>query len=87
MSPLDIITIFIFLLLIGIPWIWGLLDMYGLYRFAREEDVDKTAALLHWWEVKALFTTQSKAMAKLFPCLSMDLSEDRKVTKEDGEIT
>ena len=87
MTPLDALTIFLFLLLIGIPWIWGLLDMYGMYRFSRSKVIDTTAALLHWWEVKALYTTQAKAMVKLFPWLGMDLSEDRKVTKEDGRVS
>ena len=61
--------------------------MYGLYRFARKKEVDKTASLLHWWEIKSLFATQSEAMVKKFPWLAMDLSEDRAVTDEDGKVT
>lgn len=78
---------FLFLLLIGGPWLWGVLDMTRCHRFARKPEIDYTAAVLHWWEVKSLFATQSKAMVKKFPWLAMDLSEDREVTDEDGEIT
>jgi len=78
---------FLLLLLVGIPWIWGIADMIGCKRFADRPEYDYTAAVLHWWEVKSLFATQSKAMAKIFPWLAMDLSEDRDVTKEDKEVT
>ena len=84
---LTSIGLFLFLLLIGIPWIWGIADMLGCKRFASRPEIDYTAAVLHWWEIKSLFATQSKSMVKLFPWLSMDLSEDRKVTKENGEVT
>ena len=75
------------ILLIAMPWLWGVADMVGCKRFAGKPEYDTTAAIIHWWEVKSLFATQSKAMVKLFPWLAMDLSEDRNVTDEDGEIT
>ena len=77
----------VFLFLFALPWLWGVIDMLGCHRFARKPEYDYTASVLHWWEIKSLFATQSKAMVKLFPWLSMDLSEDRDVTEEDGKIT
>jgi len=77
----------LFAIVFGLVWLWGLADMYGCYRFARRPEYDKTASVLHWWEVKSLFATQSKAMIKKFPWLGMDLSEDRELTDEDGKIT
>jgi len=77
----------VFVIIVTVPWVWGVADMVGCKRFADRPEYDYTAAVLHWWEVKSLFATQSKAMAKKFPWLAMDLSEDRKVTDEDGEIT
>lgn len=78
---------FLFLLLVGVPWLWGLADMLGCKRFAQRPEIDYTAAILHWWEIKALYATQSRAMVKIFPWLAMDLSEDRQVTDEDDRIT
>lgn len=76
-----------FIALALIPYIWGLADMLGCKRFADRPDIDFTAAILHWWEIKSLFATQSKAMVKKFPWLAMDLSEDREVTDQDNEVT
>jgi len=81
------IGLILFTLIVAVPWVWGVADMLACKRFAARPEIDYTASVLHWWEVKALFTTQSKSMVKLFPWLSMDLSEDRKVTDEDEEIT
>lgn len=77
----------LFTLIVALPWVWGVADMIGCKRFAARPEIDYTAGVLHWWEVKSLFATQSKAMVKKFPWLAMDLSEDRKVTKEDKKIT
>ena len=84
MTAIGIVLLF---LLVGIPWLWGIVDMYGCNRFARKPEYDYTAAVLHYWEVKSLFVTQSKAMIKKFPWLGMDLSEDREVTDEDDVVT
>lgn len=82
------VVILVIIIFIMMPFtVWGAADMYGCYRFARKPLIDFTAAILHWWEVKSLFATQYKAMVKIFPWLSMDLSEDREVTDDDDEIT
>ena len=83
----GVLGMVLFILLIALPWIWGIADMVGCKRFADKPEYDRTAAILHWWEVKSLFATQAPAMIKKFPWLGMDLSEDRKVTDEDGEVT
>lgn len=82
-----LIGLTIFTIVVALPWIWGVADMIGCKRFADRPEYDFTAAMLHWWEVKSLFATQSVAMVKIFPWLARDLSEDRMVTDEDGEIT
>ena len=75
------------LLLFALPWLWGIADMVGCKRFSDKPEYDRTAAILHWWEVKSLFATQAPAMIEKFPWLGMDLSEDRGVTPEDNEVT
>ena len=87
MEIIIVLAVFLGLVLIGIPYLWGLGDILACKRFAERPEIDYTAAILHWWEIKALYATQSKAMVKLFPWLAMDLSEDRQVTDEDDVVT
>ncbi len=84
---IDMLIIFVFLILFAIPWIWGVMDMYALYRFSRKKGIDKTAALIHWWEVKGMITTQWRNMVEKFPWLAKDLAEDRGIRPDDGKVT
>jgi len=70
-----------------VPIVWGLLDMYGCYRFMRNKEVDDTAGALWWWQCKAMLTTQPRRMIKAFPWLSQDLAEHAGLRPDDGEIT
>jgi hypothetical protein len=67
--------------------IWGLIDMYGCYRFGRTDGIDFTASILRWWQIKSLVATQAKRMLEKFPWLSQDLAERWGVRPDDGRVT
>ena len=67
--------------------LWGVVDMYCGYRMARKPEIDFTNGLLIWWELKWMFASQTKKMARAMPWLSQDLSEQLGVSEDDGEVT
>lgn len=77
-------------LLLDIPLmllaLWGIADLYMLYRFRRNPEIDKTASVFIWLALKWSFASQTYRMAKLLPFLSQDLSETLGI-RDDGEIT
>lgn len=70
-----------------VPLVWGLADMYACYRFSRTKGLDKTASVWHWFNIKSLLATQGERLIKLFPWLSKDLAEVLGVRPDDGEVT
>jgi hypothetical protein len=78
--------IFIYLLL-AIPLLWGLADMYICYRFIRKPEVDYTAGVHWWWDLKWAFGSQTRIMASKLPWLSKDLTEALGIRPDDGRIT
>lgn len=67
--------------------LWGLIDIYGLYRFGRGPKIDRTASILRWWQIKSMIATQPGRMVEKFPWLSKDLAEQWGVRDDDGEIS
>ena len=67
--------------------LWGLIDAYIAYRFVRKPEIDSTAGLKWWLELKWLLASQTKGLADIFPWLSQDLGERWGVREDDGRIT
>ena len=84
MNPLEA---FGFLLLIGIPWLNGMIDLYMAHRFAKENGTDKSAAFTNWIAWKWSCVTQLKHIVKLVPFLSKDLTEIYGIREDDGRVT
>lgn len=67
--------------------LWGLIDLYMMYRFVRKDEVDTTAGFLIWVMLKWSFASQTKLMAEKLPFISQDLTEMLGIRPDDGEIT
>lgn len=67
--------------------LWGLADLYMLYRFRRNPQVDKTASVMIWIGLKWGFASQTRRIAEKLPFISQDLSERLGIKADDGEIT
>jgi len=83
------IGVFLFLLLVGIPWLNGMVDFYQAYRLARKAKgiLDRTALFLNWQFWKWTAASQPEAMAKKHPWMRKDLTETLEETPEDNEVT
>jgi hypothetical protein len=67
--------------------LWGLIDMYMLYRFRRNPEVDKTATLMIWFALKWGFASQTRRIAEKLPFISQDLTEMLGIRDDDGKVT
>ncbi len=79
--------IIVFILLIGIPWLNGVLDFIMAYRFAKNHNTDRTAALLNWNAFKWSWLHQLDAMVEAMPFLRKDLTENFGIRPDDGRTT
>jgi biotin transporter BioY len=82
-----ILAAVLFILLIGIPWLNGVLDFIMAYRFAKNHHTDKTAALLNWNAFKWSWLHQLEAMVEAMPFLRRDLTETFGIRPDDGRTT
>ena len=93
MNPIEIFlytsSIVFFLLLVGIPWIWGVLDLYISYRFRRDNKakVDQTAFLLNWLAFKWSWISTKDKIVEAMPFFKKDLTETFGIREDDGNIT
>ena len=76
-----------FLIFIGIPWLFGVIDLYMAHRFAKENGTDKSAAFTNWIAWKWACVTQLKHIVKLVPFMSKDLTEIYGIREDDGRTT
>ena len=77
----------LFILLVGIPWVNGVLDFVMAYRFARNHHTDRTAALLNWNAFKWSWLHQLDRMVEAMPFLRKDLTETFGIRPDDGRTT
>jgi len=82
-----ILAAVLFILVIGIPWLNGVLDFIMAYRFAKNHHTDKTAALLNWNAFKWSWLHQLEAMVEAMPFLRRDLTETFGIRPDDGRTT
>ena len=85
----DAIGVFLFLLLVGIPWLWGIIDLYTAHRFRRDNKAkkDQTAFLLNWVAFKWSWVSVSDKIVEAMPFFKKDLTETFGIRPDDGEIT
>jgi hypothetical protein len=81
------IGLFLFLILIGLPWINGVLDLIMAYRFSRNTNSDKTAFLLNWNAFKWGWLHNADEIVEKMPFFKKDLSEIFGIRPDDGKIT
>lgn len=70
-----IIYFVLFVIVIALPWLNGVLDLYMGLRFARDNATDKTNAPLNWIALKWLMITKLEMIVTKLPFLRKDLSE------------
>lgn len=76
-----------FMTFIGVPWLFGMIDLYMAYRFSKENGTDRSAAFTNWVALKWSCVTQLKHIVKMVPFLSKDLTEIYGIREDDGRIT
>lgn len=69
------IELVLFMLLAGIPFFWGLGDMYVAWRFARDHRTDYTVGPLNWWFLKWMLVNNLHRLVDKHPWMRQDLSE------------
>jgi len=82
----------LFMLLIAVPWLNGMLDIYMAYRFKREATEqgcppDRTAFALNWIAFKWAWLHNAARMVKAMPFLQRDLTENFGIRPDDGRTT
>lgn len=89
MSPLEAAGWFLFLLLVGVPWLNGMIDHYMAYRLARKATgiLDRTALFLNWQMWKWTASSQPENMAEKHPWMQNDLTETLEESEQDEVIT
>jgi len=77
------------LIVVAIPWLIGILDLYKTYRFVRKPQVDSTAGFLWYHVITWNLASQTERFVKIFPWISKDLTEafGVKENADDGRIT
>lgn len=82
----------LFMLLIAVPWLNGMFDIYMGYRFQRNareggHPADKTAFWLNWIAFKWAWLHNAARIVKAMPFLQRDLSENFGIRPDDGRTT
>jgi len=77
----------LFILLVGVPWLNGVLDLIMAWRFAKNHHTDKTAFFVNWNAFKWSWLHQLEAMVKAMPFLAKDLTENFGIRPDDGRTT
>jgi len=77
----------IFVIVVAVPWIFGVIDLYILYRFRRDNGGDQTAALLHWVGWKWSWVSCSRQIVEALPFFKKDLTELFGIRPDDGKVT
>ena len=89
MIILYIIAAVLFLLLIGIPWLNGVFDLYIAYRFRSDNKAkkDQTAFFVNWVAFKWSWISVSDKIVEAMPFFKKDLTETFGIRPDDGRIT
>jgi len=83
---MDLILV-IGIILLGIPYLFGLGFIYTAYRFVRKPEVDKTAGFLWFIATVWSLATQTDSLAKALPFIAQDLTEALNIRPDDGRTT
>lgn len=81
------IGIILLIILVGIPWLNGVLDMVMAYRFSRNHNTDRTAAFLNWNAFKWAWLHNLDRIVERMPFMRKDLSEIFGIRPDDGRTT
>ena len=81
------IGIVVFILLVGIPWLNGVLDLIMGWRFSRNTNSDKSAFWLNWNAFKWGWLHNADEIVERMPFFKQDLSETFGIRPDDGRIT
>ena len=86
---LHVIAIVLLLLLVAIPWLNGVADLYMAWRFRREvkEEADQTAFFLNWFAFKWSWVNYAHKIVEKLPFFQKDLTETFGIRDDDGRIT
>ena len=83
------IGLVLLMLIVGVPWLWGVIDLYIAYRFRRDNraEKDQTAFLLNWVAFKWSWISVNDKIVEAMPFFKKDLTETFGIRPDDGEIT
>lgn len=81
------IGIVLLIILVGIPWVNGVLDIVMATRFGKNNGVDKTAVYLNWNAFKWGWLHNADRIVEAFPAFGKDLSETFGIRPDDGRVT
>lgn len=86
---LHVIAIVLLLLLVALPWLNGVADLYMAFRFRREvkTEADQTAFFLNWFAFKWSWVNYSHKIVEALPFFQKDLTETFGIRDDDGRIT
>lgn len=79
----------LFIVFVGLPWVWGVADLYIAYRFRRDNksEKDQTAFFLNWIAFKWAWVSVSDNIVEAMPFFKKDLTETFGIRPDDGKIT
>lgn len=79
----------IFVLIVAIPWFWGVADLYTAYRFRKDTKAkkDQTAFFLNWFAFKWAWVSVSDKIVEAMPFFKKDLTETFGIRPDDGRIS
>jgi hypothetical protein len=79
----------VFVLVVAVPWFWGLADLYIAYRFRKETEgkSDQTSFLLNWFAWKWSWVNRSGIIVEKMPFFQKDLTEIFGIKEDDGKVT
>ena len=77
----------IFKWVVSIFALWGLMDLYMVWRMRRSGYIDKTAALWNWFSLKWALASRARIVAEKLPFLKKDLTEVIGIKPDDNKTT
>ena len=65
----------------------GVLDVYAMLRFRKNNGIDRTAIMGNWISLKWMLASRTDELLEKLPWLGQDLSEVLGVKEDDGQVT
>ncbi len=86
---IDLLYLSIFIVIVGIPWVWGCVDIVIMLKFKKEmgRKGDQTAIGINWIAFKWSWINYSHKIVEALPFFQKDLTETFGIRPDDHKIT